>query len=166
MTMEIEKTFSNSFKFIWLAKMRQFFRRSIFLYAIGSIAVAYQVQTLRLEIVRGQTFPVIWFGVFVVFITLIICLLLLATFFQSKKQFGHTAIFSDETILVRDGRSPDYVERGWDLIKLVDETPAYFALVIREHPRYEWFLHKNRLQPDEEVQFRDWFLAHGKMPSS
>ena len=161
--MEIEKTFSSSFKFIWLAKMRQFFRRSIFLYALCSVAIAYQLQSLPLEPIRNQPLPMIWLGVFILLLTLIGGALLLATFMQSRSQAGHVAIFSDSTILVRDGRSTDYVDRGWELIQFVDDTPTYFALVIRERPRFEWFLHKSRLQPDEELQFRNWFSAHGKL---
>jgi cytochrome c biogenesis protein CcdA len=161
--MEIKKTFASSFGYIWMAKMRRFFKVHIFLYGLGSLLITCGLDVSFWPAAQEFSFLQRWLAMFATVIILVLGMLAFATFVQSKIQLIHTAIFSDETIFLCDNRNSELVDRGWAIIKMVDETPSYYALLVREYPRFEWFIYKNQLDSSEKKQFRTWFERYEKL---
>ena len=108
--MEIEITFSCTFGYMWLAKIRHLFKRSIYLYGLGSICVASGLNNTRWSITNDFSLLQIWLAVFASVMLAVFAILLFGTFVQSKNQCFHAAIFSNDTVLVRGDQDAEFVD--------------------------------------------------------
>lgn len=169
--MVISKTFTNSFHSIFLAKMRGFWRRSIFRYLLAAVMLSYSRYLLislnsdSLGSERLSTADIILEGFigFILLSSIVILLMIVAAKIQSKRLQPITITFKeDELVITRKGET---VQHDWDWIISAENTRDLFTFLIEQRPRYEVFLAKSKLTGAELEKIQSWLISHGKLAS-
>lgn len=157
--MEITKTFANAFPYMMRAKLRWFFRRSLFRYAIATALITYGLHGINASLkpseiaMRGLLY-------FVILCFAVLALHVVTAWIQSRRITPRTVVFTEDTVVVDfKGES---VDRGWDWIIAAEESPTVISLLVQKLPRLELYLHKASLDDDEYRTLREWLVLHGK----
>ena len=159
--MKITKTFVNAFPYVFRAKMRAFFSRSIFRYALGSLLIALAFHFTSLISILSFEFLKIW-GLYLFGICIfVIMLLLISTYFQSRRHNPQEVTFTEESIVTKQNEQT--VTKSWDWIIAAQETAEFFAFLVQKRPRLELFIDKDQLNDDEYQELRGWLVKNGKL---
>jgi hypothetical protein len=159
--MEITKTFVNSFGSVLLAKIRNFMRRSIFLYALATALITFGLHFSSIDSISSIEFIRIWGTYFlgIVFITLIF--ILISAIIQSRRIFPRKLTFREEELILSQGGTTEI--KSWDWIISAEEKPRFFAFLVQKRPRLEMFLSKDKLEYQEGQLLREWLIKHEKL---
>ena len=153
--MIITKTFTSSFQYIMLAKLRRFVRISIFRYLIAAIMISYSryllgsINSDLLGSVSLSSADIVIEGIvgFILLSFSVILLMLIAAKVQSHRNREITVTFKEgELIVTQEGESTHH-DWGW-IISAVDSL-GLLALLIEKRPVFEIYLAKKHLTVDE-----------------
>ena len=132
-----------------LAKLRNYFRRSVLKYLLASGLLAIGI-------------PSIFGGFLMTFIVVFLCLCILSMivmFTSSKVQarnskFDANVTFEEGGITIQHLNKDLHEEKQWSWIVNAQENQVGFFLLIQKHPRLELNLLKDKLSDNETITFR------------
>jgi hypothetical protein len=158
---EITKTFAPSFRSIFLVKLRNFMKRGVWLYALGSLVIVVGVQILNGQpLVTDQTagtFSILFLIAFAFALSAILFSSLLSA--QSLKSDFTTVTFREHELLVkRNTGNP--TAQNWDWIISTEETRKNYYLTAKIIPRYELVLSKSALSEEENKALKSWLARN------
>jgi hypothetical protein len=151
MVSQIRRRFASSYKYLLQAKLRNFWRRSLWQYALGSALLT----GVKPELVGN--YLVTFFVIFLALCLLSLSLIVVSSRMQEKRViFDADVEFKADHIQI-EHRNKTLVEtKDWRWILAVEETPAYFYLTIEKQPRLELIVDKAALTPVETDTLRNW----------
>jgi hypothetical protein len=161
--MEITKTFVNAFGPVLLAKIRNFLRRSIFIYALGTALITFGLHFSIIRPTINFEFVKIWGTYFLGIVGLALTLIFISAIIQSRRIIPKQVTFREEELLLSQGESREI--KSWDWIISAEEKKKFFAFLIQKRPRLEIFLMKEKLEDHEEQLIRKLLIHHGKLSS-
>ena len=161
--MEITKTFVNALPYVLRAKIRAFFRRSVFRYAIATALIAYAINFSSIKSIAGIEFLKIWMIYLLGICAVALILILISAVVQSRRLVPRQVTFKEEAIIVTHRGETE--TKTWDWIIAAEETVDFFAFIVQKIPRLELFLRKKQLDDDEYQSLRAWLVEHGKLPT-
>lgn len=159
--MEITKTFANTFRDMMRAKLRWFFRRSLYRYAIAVALITFGLHggdpalTLTEKLMRGIIY-------FVALCAAVLVLHVFAASIQSRRLAPRTITFTKDNVTVN--HKGESVDRGWSWILAANESSTLISLLVQKMPRLELYLPKAKLNDTELQVLRSWLVSHGKLP--
>jgi hypothetical protein len=160
---EITKTFVNALPYVFRAKIRAFFRRSVFRYAFATALIAYALNFPSIKSIVSIEFVKIWAIYFLGICAIALILLLISAVVQSRRLVPRQVTFKEEAIIVSHGGETE--TKTWDWIIAAEESADFFAFMVQRHPRLELFISKKQLDSDEYQFLRAWLVEHGKLPT-
>lgn len=158
--MEITRTFANTYGDMMRAKMRLFFRRSVYRYAIAVALITFGLHakdpalTSADKLIRG----VGYFFALCLFVLSIYAVVALA---QSRRITPRTITFTGTRLIVN--HNGELSDHGWDWIISAGESPRLISLLVQRMPRLELYLPKRQLNKIEYDVLRSWLVLHGKL---
>ena len=159
--MEITKTFTNALPFVIRAKMRGFFRRSVYRYIFAAWLVTYAFSFQSLKSVVSIEFLKVWSFYSVVICGLAIIIILISAAIQSRRLDPRQITFREDAITITDASAVKTNTWGW--VIHAEELDDCFALLIQKSPRHELFISKKSLGEGEYKQLRAWLAKHDKL---
>ena len=158
--MKITKTFSSTFADMLRGKLRNFLRRSIYLYAVAAGLLAFGAW-LANDI--SQSLIVQW-GVYLFLVCIVSLLVQFASAAVQWRRIPNSVVtFEPETITVECGENS--TTHSWDWILSAEETEMRVLLLIRRSPRFELFIPKSKLDPLEYELLVKLLMSKGKFNS-
>lgn len=160
--MEIIRLFKSTFIVAWVTKCRNFFRRSIFLYAFATMLITYGLHASDDSISSMEMF--VRGGIYFCFLCLTV-LLLLAIFaaIQTRRIKPVLVKFRENDLIAI--YKDNIIARSWDWIVSAHSEPPYYWIKTRKFPSVFLVLSKDKLSEDENEMLQTWLLAHQKLKS-
>ena len=159
--MEITKTFANTFSDMMRAKIRWFFRRSLYRYAIAVALITYGLHGSNPYLTTTDKLA-LGLGYFVALSLAVLLLHVVIALTQSRKLTLRTITFTDKSLIVK--HKGEMATCGWDWIISAGESPTLISLLVQKRPRLELYLPKTKLTGSEYTVLRRWLSTHGKLP--
>jgi hypothetical protein len=158
---DVTKSFVNAFPYVLRAKLRGFFRRSLYRYAIAAALLAYALNIANIKAAAIIDFVRIWAIYFLGICAVALVLIVFSTRIQSRRLVPQEVTFREDAIIVTHRGQTE--TRTWDWIIHAEESRESFAFLVQERPRLELFLGKRHLTEDEYRSLRTWLVEHGKL---
>ncbi|MCA9192608.1 MAG: hypothetical protein KDB03_12625 [Planctomycetales bacterium] len=159
--MEIRIVFANTFHNMMRAKLRWFFRRSLYRYAFAVALITYSIHggnprlTTTDVIVRG-------FGYFAALCLAVLVLHTVLALIQSRRIIPRTITFTEQNLSME--RNGKLVTQSWNWIISAKESPTLISLLVQKMPRLELYVAKDMLTENEYTVFRNLLSSNGKLP--
>lgn len=161
--MEITKTFVGTYSYMLFAKLRRFFRHSVYRYAVGVALATYAVHSHEASMGTGA---IVLRGLFY-FLALclfVLALLVISAGIQWRRFAPLSVTFKEDDIVVnQDGKIS---ARGWAYVISAKDAPETISLVVHKFPHLELFLSKPKMSEQECKVLLDWLGRHGKLNST
>ncbi|MBC9933494.1 hypothetical protein [Chitinophaga qingshengii] len=143
--MEVTKKVQSDYNSILRAKLYFFFRKSLWLYLLGMLLLAYELPLPSWGVIPSA---IVYFFVFVVLV------LIPVYHFSTKmleKKIGFDAVitFSEQNIVIRHINKELTEIKQWDWIKQINLAPNAVWLVTDQSFRFAITLPKNKLDENE-----------------
>jgi hypothetical protein len=160
---EIHTTLVNAFPFVLRAKMRGFFRRSVYRYALATAMLAYALHFPNIKSIATVEFAAIWAAYFGGICGVVLVLILISAAIQSRHLDLRSVTFKEDAIIVSQGGATE--TKSWDWIIRAEDLADCFALLVQRRPRLEAFISKKHLSDEETRMLKEWLVEHTKLPS-
>ena len=158
---EISKRIHYSFSFILQAKLRNFFKRSLFRYLFSSVIFYYIIT----EIDHYQGGLLVFLFVFLGLLLLSGIVMLLSSYFQANKRKDKSFVLTlkENAILLIYDKTGLTEENSWDWIKKAELFYDTYYLDRKDKYKEAIIVKKSSLTAGENITLRKWLVDHRKM---
>ncbi|MEH6307198.1 hypothetical protein RYH73_16240 [Olivibacter sp. CPCC 100613] len=154
------KTLRANYKSILRAKLYFFFRKSLWMYLLGMLLLAYVIPIDNYGVILST---VIYFFLF------ILVVLVPLYYFSTKRLAKNRDLdmvieFDEQEITIRHEKTQRVETKGWDWVRRIELTPRELLLVVHFRGRYLIAFPKDKLNESEMQFFLDKMDSRKDIP--
>ncbi|MCL2163810.1 MAG: hypothetical protein FWH55_05300 [Oscillospiraceae bacterium] len=157
---EITKTFGYSISIILHAKLRNFIKKSVWVYLLASLLFANALDGVFMAPFVGR-FLIVFGGLLLLSIS---SMLISSRLIYLKKRKDNADItFKEDQIIVYWKYSGETEIKTWDWIKSFEEVNDIYYLDLDVWPKNVVIISKQKLTNDESIVLHEWLYKNNKI---
>lgn len=160
---EITIPFHYSIRSIFCAKVRNYRKRSIWIYMICSLIMAYGLNLYFDDNVNKIFYKFIFIFVSLILFSFILIIISSHVIYFKKDQYGMEITFRNSKIEVFWVYKGIKEEKSWDWIKCFEEVNGIYYFDLDIYPRNVMMLRKQSLTLEENNTLHNWLQENRKV---
>jgi hypothetical protein len=158
---QVTRKLSYSYSSILEAKVRNFLKKSVFLYLIASFLVFNGMN----QLMKVNNKVLLFISIYVVLLIFGVLVIIISSYFQlqKRKNSGYVISFMEGHISVGDEKTGNTVEREWSWIKKVELFKDSYYFDINVKPKEVIILRRTNLSEQEDRKLQEWIKLNSKL---
>ncbi|MFC5406734.1 hypothetical protein [Cohnella soli] len=158
---QVTRRLSYSYLSILEAKVRNFLRKSIFLYLIASFFMFNGMN----QVMQVNNKVLFFLSIYIALLIFSVMVIIISSYFllQKRKNFGLVVSFMEGHILVSDETTGNKVERDWNWIKKVELLKESYYFDINVKHKEVIILRRTNLSEEEDRKLQEWIKLNSKL---
>jgi hypothetical protein len=158
---QITRRLGYSYSSILEGKVRNFLRKSMFMYLIASLLFFMATN----QVLKVNNKVLVFIAIYIVLLIVSVLVMIISSYFQfeKRKHDGLIVSFMEERIYVTDELIGSKVERQWNWIKQVELLKETYYFDLNANSKEVIILRRKNLSEQEDEKLQTWIRLNSKL---